>query len=115
MSVVTAFTGSKIQPIDHGPFGERLLPHVVESIAELDPSRVWASIPASSDVMDGFRDITLAEMLHAINFMCWWMEERIGSSQDFETVAYMGVSDLRYSVILVAAMKCRYQACPHRC
>jgi hypothetical protein len=98
-----------------GPYGERLLPQVVEAIAETDPSRVWASIPISLDVTDGFRDITFKEMLHAIDFICWWIEYQIGSSRDFETVAYLGPSDMRYSVMLVATMKCRYQVCPLGC
>lgn len=92
-----------------GSVGKRLLPQVVDGVAVSNPKRVWASSPRSLDLIDGFRDITFAELANAVNYVAWWIERRMGCGEDFETLSYMGATDVRYIVIFLAAIKRGYK------
>lgn len=90
-------------------YGARLLPQVVDQLAASDPTRVYASIPVSSDLSAGFRDVTILNMAAAVDSFAWWLESHIGRSSQFETLSYMGVSDIRYAIVFLAAVKCGYK------
>ena len=90
-------------------YGARLLPQVVDELAQSNPNRVYMSVPKTAVVAQGFRDVTMREMAQAANHMAWWMEEHFGRGKEFETVAYMGVPDVRYPVLFLAAVKCGYK------
>lgn len=90
-------------------YGRRLLPQVLDELAESDPGRIFASVPLSSDVSQGFREVTVRDVARATDYTAWWLEERIGRSTSFETVAYIGISDLRYATVFLAAVKCGYK------
>ena len=49
--------------------GSRLLPSVLDYIGTKSPNRIYASIPKTHNINDGFRDITHAEVLHAVDAM----------------------------------------------
>ena len=95
------------------PYGERLLPQALDEHSRHDPTRVYASIARSIDLAQGFRDVTMREMAYAVDFIAWQLETRIGKSEKFETLAYMGVSDLRYPIFCLAGMKCGWQVAKH--
>lgn len=86
-----------------------MLPHVVDELARLDPSRVYATIPLSSDISQGFRDVTMLEVAHGVNHFASWLENSFGRSSSFETLCYIGVSDLRYAIVFLGAVKCGYK------
>ena len=87
---------------------QRLIPQVADEIARANPDRVYASVPYSADLSQGFRDVTFAELVNAVNYLAWWLDGRLGRSKTFETISYMGPSDLRYTIIFLAAVKCGY-------
>ena len=90
--------------------GHRLLPVVLDHVATETPQRVYASIPRSEDLADGFKDKTFADMAKAVHSCAWWIRNNVGVSNSFDTIAYVGVNDLRYAVIWFAAIKCGYKA-----
>lgn len=90
-------------------FGSRLLPQVVDDLAINDPERVFATISSSSNLEAGFRNVTMKEVASAVDALTWWLEGRIGESSTFETLAYMGLPDLRYALVFLAAVKCGYK------
>ncbi|KAK5020888.1 hypothetical protein LTR60_000194 [Cryomyces antarcticus] len=94
---------------DDKSWGSRLLPMVADQLAVEDPHKIYASVAKTSNIADGFRDVTILELTNAVNFMAWWLEEHFGRSDTFETIAYMGVSDIRYNVVFLAAVKCGYK------
>ena len=108
---------SKAPPVDQNPnkalggsqYGSRLMPHVVDELAKSDPCRIHATIPVSSDISHGFRDITMLDIAQSVNQFAYWLEESLGRSTSFETLTYMGVPDLRYSIVFLAAVKCGYK------
>ena len=86
-------------------YGHRLIPSLIDIRAQEDPQRPVWSIPCSSNLADGFRDINYGQIAQAINRTAWWVDENVGRSTTFETLAYMGPPDLRYAILTVAAQK----------
>ena len=89
--------------------GSRLLPQVVDELARSNPERIYASIPLYSDPSLGFQDVTMLDLAQAVNHFAWWLEEHLGKSTTFGTLAYIGLSDLRYVIVFLAAVKCGYK------
>lgn len=102
-----AFTmGSMPEPVIRG---YRSLSETLEQLAKVSPDRVYASIPAGKRLTSGFQDVTVQRMLVAIYACAWWISDIFGVSSDFETLAYVGVADLRYAITFYAAIKCGYK------
>lgn len=88
--------------------GRRLLPTVIDELARTRPERAFSSIPLSLDPRDGCRDVNYREFANAINRCAWWVQHEIGRGRNFETIAYMGPTDIRYAIICIAAIKTGY-------
>ena len=86
-------------------YGRRLLPHLIDERARNSHERPYASVSVSKDPKDGFRDISYEQFANAINRCAQWLLDQIGHSQTFEILAYMGPQDLRYQVLVIAAIK----------
>ena len=94
-------------------YGSRLLPQVVDELALSDPQRIYATLPHSSDLSKGFQNVTMRQVSQAVNKCAYWLEQKIGRSTVFETLSYMGLPDLRYAIIFLAAVKCGYKVSSH--
>lgn len=70
--------------------GRRLLPTLIDDLADRQPDNAWASIPRSADIKEGFQDISFRQLVNLIDGLAWWIESRYGRSSTFETVAYLG-------------------------
>jgi hypothetical protein len=93
----------------HNPcYGKRLIVHTVDDLALYEPDRIWATVPISQDINDGFRDFTTVQLANAVNNLAHWLNDKFGQSSQFEVLAYLGVSDVRYAIILFSAIKCGY-------
>lgn len=90
-------------------FGRRLVPRVLDELADTDPKRVYAAIPKSADVKDGFHDVTVADLSRCVDFMASWLDEKFGRSESFETITYIGLSDLRGPTTLLGSIKVGYK------
>ncbi|KAJ5992946.1 acetyl-CoA synthetase-like protein [Penicillium sp. IBT 35674x] len=88
----------------------RLLAGIVDHAAEFDPERLFAVIPKGSELSDGFQNLTMKGLSQAVNFLCRWIEDTIGTGGRRETLAYMGSNDIRYCVFLLACQKTGHQA-----
>ncbi|KAI9811859.1 MAG: putative NRPS-like protein biosynthetic cluster [Pycnora praestabilis] len=91
------------------PYGARLLPQVADELARTNPNKIYASLARSNDISQGFRHVTIKELVQAVNNVAWWLDAKYGRSDVFETIAIMGTSDIRYTVIFLAAVKCGYK------
>jgi hypothetical protein len=92
-----------------------LLPSLIKQNAQTDPYGVWAQVPAGTVYADGFRDITNLQLHNAINYTASLIKQNMGESKTFETLAFMGASDPRYSIIVVAGIKTGYKVALPRC
>jgi hypothetical protein len=82
---------------------------VLDSFAASDPTRLYTAIPKTSNMNGGFRDISIADMARAVNFMAQSIEDRFGRGDKFETISFMVVSDLRGPVTFLASVKYGYK------
>jgi hypothetical protein len=71
-----------------------LLPQFLEQVAREEPTRIWFTIPNSPDLQTGWRDITFAELNHAVNGFAKWIERSIGVGNGQEVMAYVGYERL---------------------
>lgn len=86
----------------------------VDELAKNAPQTVYGSIPRTADVKDGFLDVSMADMARCVNFMARWIEDKFGRSDSFETLTYIGLSDLRGPATLYASTKAGYKVRPAR-
>lgn len=84
-----------------------LLPHTVDRLAREKPSTPYGLWPvAQASYADGFRTINYVDLANLINGLAWWIKENIGTSQNGERVlAYVGPNDVRFTALLLAAVK----------
>ena len=105
----TGFPTTNGSSVETSSYGSRLLPTVVDELAHTHPERVYATIPISSDISQGFRDVTMSKLAQSVNYVAFWLEKSVGRSDSFETLAYIGVPDVRYTLVFLAAVKCGYK------
>jgi acyl-CoA synthetase (AMP-forming)/AMP-acid ligase II len=86
-----------------------LLPNVVDRLAETSPDAPYALYPNAPNTYDhGYRTVTYKEFANAINGLAGWLKENLGPSENFDVVAYMGPNDVRYTALLLGAVKAGY-------
>jgi acyl-CoA synthetase (AMP-forming)/AMP-acid ligase II len=87
--------------------GRQLLPVMVD---ERDPKWLFARVPKSqTHFQDGLIDITCGDFARAVNRAAGWLEDKFGRSTSFDTLAYIGPSDIRYFMFLLGASKVGYK------
>jgi hypothetical protein len=89
--------------------GKRLIPTPIDKLATTDAARVFVSIPRTAHIEDGFDDITFEKSSRAVNRCVWWTERTLQGSETFETLNYVGPQDVRYVILLFAAIKTGYK------
>ena len=91
--------------------GKRFIPTLVDEIASTDPQRVFASIPKTSNVADGFEDISYRVFANAVNRCARWLKNELNVHIEPQVVLYLGPLDLRYLIIILAAVKAGHIVC----
>lgn len=91
------------------PVGKRLLSRIVDDAAQRDPERLFAVVPRGLNVSDGFQNLTMKGLAHAVNSACWWIEKTIGPASSQESLAYLGTNDVRYCIFILACQKLGYK------
>jgi len=87
------------------------LPSVVVKNAKSCPNGLYARTPLGPSYTDGYRDVSNLQYAQAIDHIAHLIESRLGKGVNFETVAYVGPSDIRYNMVIVAGMKAGYKVC----
>ncbi|KAH9884898.1 acetyl-CoA synthetase-like protein [Xylariomycetidae sp. FL2044] len=91
------------------PHGRQLLPSALDELAQVNPKRLYAAIPRTADLRDGFRDISVADLARCVDYMAAWIAQCWGRIDGFETLTYLGITDLRGPIVFLAAVKCGYK------
>ena len=90
----------RFDPTKHKP-----IPSVIDAIAAETPDRPFLSIPSQVDMYSSWRDISYGSFARAVNRCAWWLKEKLGESQSFETISYIGPQDATYLIFLLASIK----------
>ncbi|CAF9913655.1 MAG: hypothetical protein ALECFALPRED_008933 [Alectoria fallacina] len=95
---------------DEPSFGRRLIPTLIDETAYANPNGIYCFLPKGTAVEHGFDSVTYNGLANAIDRCSHWMEAQLGRGQSFNTVAYLGPSDLLTTIIIVAAIKTGHKA-----
>jgi hypothetical protein len=92
-------------------YGRRLVPNVIDEIAQRDPQREAFQIPRGSEPQDGWKIVTFHEYANAINRCALNILENCSKpeSGEYSTIAYIGPQDARYVVMVIGAVKAGYK------
>lgn len=84
----------------------RFLPNRINTIALEQPSKPFICLPRDDDV-SGFEDMTYKQFANAINGASHFLDDKLEKCEinAFDTIAYIGENDLRYLILVVAAVK----------
>ena len=93
------------------PYGKRLLPCILDDEAQINPERVFSIITRSNDIKHGFKEVTFRQVANAVNWVATRLQKSFGATPDyeFETLTFIGLPDLRYPIVVFAAIKCGYK------
>lgn len=87
---------------------QRTVLRILDDIATKDPNQVYCVHPVSSDIAQGWKTITFADLHSAINRLALWINEHVASPAEPQTLAYMGANDIRYIAFVFACMRLRH-------
>ncbi|TGJ79002.1 hypothetical protein E0Z10_g9760 [Xylaria hypoxylon] len=92
------------------PYGRRLLPHIIDSLAVTEPSRTVFSLATASGDSFSFSQISARVFAQAINKTAWWLRSKAGRSDSIQPAGYIGPHDLRHVLLSYACVKAGYAA-----
>lgn len=87
---------------------DRLLVELVESRAATQPQAIFAKVPRDNAYANGYRVVTNSALMTAVDHVVALIETTFGPSVDFRRIAYLGLHDLRYTIVLLAGIKSGY-------
>lgn len=92
-------------------YGRRLMVNIIDDVARKNPERTWLKIPRSANAGDGWKDVSFKTGANAINRIAHKIIEILGhpAQGQFPTIAYIGPNDVRYLIMMFAAVKAGYQ------
>ncbi|KAL7966389.1 hypothetical protein HDV63DRAFT_397037 [Trichoderma sp. SZMC 28014] len=95
-------------------YGKRLLANIVDEYANYEPERVFVYQPYTSNLADGYRAITFKETARGVDHLARELlkqrQDATDEKDSFPTVAYIGPSDIRYTIVMLACIKAHCQA-----
>jgi acyl-CoA synthetase (AMP-forming)/AMP-acid ligase II len=92
-----------------------LMAQAIDDLAVSDPERVICKVPTGPNVRNGFYELTVRDIACAVDHMAWWIDKSLGCSSAPETLAYIGMNDIRYLVVILACNKTGYQVSVQLC
>jgi acyl-coenzyme A synthetase/AMP-(fatty) acid ligase len=88
---------------------DQLLPNIVDHLSRETPEALYAEYPISPLSYDsGYRRITYRDLANTVNGAAWWISQTLDPSKQNEVLTYIGPNDLRYIVLVLAAIKAGY-------
>ena len=86
------------------PFELTVLQKLDKLVAE-QPDALYFIQPVSTDIADGWKDVSFRDLADAIEYMALWIYNEVPSTDGPSTLAYLGRNDVRYSAFVYACMR----------
>jgi acyl-CoA synthetase (AMP-forming)/AMP-acid ligase II len=86
---------------------------LLDAIHAQDPAALYCLHPVSSEVPDGWTEISIADVVSASNRLALWIHENVASADTTQALAYMGANDIRYCAFVFACMRLRHTVRSH--
>jgi thioester reductase-like protein/acyl-coenzyme A synthetase/AMP-(fatty) acid ligase len=87
---------------------KRLLSGLVQDRAETRPQHIFAKVPRNNDYANGYRTVTNSTLMTAVDHVAGLITSTFGPGKDFQRIAYLGLHDLRYTIVVLAGIKTGY-------
>ncbi|KAI3319856.1 putative NRPS-like enzyme [Xylariaceae sp. AK1471] len=88
---------------------DRLIHLVPDELAAKVPNHPLFAYPKDENPQYGFVEISAQRFANAVNRTSWYLESLLGKARDFDSIGYMGANDLRYILLMLAAVKVGYK------
>lgn len=72
------------------PYGNRLIPQILDDLASASPGRILYSVAKSSDISQGFRDVSARAFTKAVDKTAWLLRRELGENPEMRAVGYIG-------------------------
>ncbi|GFF76268.1 hypothetical protein IFM47457_04106 [Aspergillus lentulus] len=92
------------------PYGKRLIPQIMDSLAAAEPERTVFSLTTFSGDSLEVRHISALAFTKAVDKTAWWLHNQVGSPDSIQPVGYIGPHDLRHVLLTYACVKAGYAA-----
>ena len=90
-----------------------LLPVLIDNLAASEPDKLFCAYAESIGEADMLHKVSYKTFANAVNACAWWLQDTLGEGVDFETIAYLGPSDIQPAILTLAAAKVnRKVRCP---
>ena len=87
---------------------KHLLSELIQIRAETRPRNIFAKVPRNNDYANGYRMVTNSALMTAVDHVAGLITSTFGPSKDFQRIAYLGLHDLRYTIVVLAGIKTGY-------
>ncbi|KAJ5151090.1 NRPS-like protein biosynthetic cluster [Penicillium canariense] len=81
---------------------------ILDSINAKEPNALYCVHPASSNVSEGWLEISIADVVSATNRLALWLHLNVASADAPQALAYIGANDIRYCAFVFACMRLRH-------
>jgi thioester reductase-like protein/acyl-coenzyme A synthetase/AMP-(fatty) acid ligase/aryl carrier-like protein len=82
-----------------------LLPVIIDERARKRPLAAFAKIPRDNAYENGYRTVTNSALATAIDYVANLITSTFAPRHGNECIAYLGLSDLRYTIVLLGSIK----------
>ncbi|KAJ3519615.1 hypothetical protein NM208_g14059 [Fusarium decemcellulare] len=72
------------------PYGNRLIPQILDDLASAEPGRILYSTAKSSDLSQSFRDVSARAFTKAVDKTAWLLRRELGENPEIRAVGYIG-------------------------
>ncbi|KAI7968688.1 hypothetical protein EIK77_005704 [Talaromyces pinophilus] len=83
---ISAYTGAT----PSSPYGKRLLPQIMDSLAAIEPDRTVFSLAYLVHGFIELEHITARNFAQAVDKVAWWLRSQVGMPDAIQPVAYIG-------------------------
>lgn len=91
-------------------YGRRLIPQIMDRLANSHPDRTVFSLTKTRDGILEFNDISAQTFAQAVDKTAWWLYDQVGPTSLVQPLGYIGPHDLRHILITYACVKVGYAA-----